>query len=159
MTIVSGKLIGIARRGAARAPMEELGEGAITVERGLEGDYRGARSENRRVTILAREAWEAALAELGAVPAALSLTWTARRANLFVEGAAPPKLRGGLVRIGPVLLEVTYPVQPCARMDQACPGLREALYPDWRGGFACRVLEGGQIGLGETVTALSAPSP
>lgn len=155
-TSVDGRLIGMARRSAPQAPMELMDEGWITLERGLDGDYRGARSQNRRVTVLARETWEAALAELGDAPRARALPWTTRRANLLVEGVGLPKMRGGLVRIGPVLLEVTYPLQPCARMDEACPGLQQALHPDWRGGVACRVLQGGRVALGETVTAQAA---
>ena len=50
-----------------------------------------------------------------------------------------------------MLLEVTYPTTPCARMDEARAGLR-ALHPEWRGGVTCKVLEGGRVAIGDNVT-------
>ena len=90
--------------------------------------------------MLAREAWEAALEALGAP----GIDWTARRANLLVEGAALPRAAGGVVRIGAVVLEVTGQTSPCSRMEEVRPGLLRALAPDWRGGITCRVVEDGQ---------------
>lgn len=111
----------------------------------------------RAVTVLAREAWDAALADLGD-EAAGRLDWTTRRANLLVEGVTLPRAVGGVVQIGASVLEVTYPTTPCARMDEeAYPGLKRALYPDWRGGITCRVLKGGPIALGDAVEVLHAP--
>lgn len=153
-----GTLIGIARRAVRGAPMEEIDHALITAERGMEGDCKGFRSPRRQITVLARGAWEAALADLSrTAPAPVVLPWTARRANLFVEGAALPKARGGLVHIGPVLLEVTYPTQPCTGLDVAHPGLFKAVYPDWRGGITCRVVEGGIVRVGDTVTVVLSP--
>ncbi len=158
MTATStGTLIGIARAAAARAPMEEIDQGLITSERGLEGDHKGAKFPNRRITMLAQEAWEAALADLAGPAGAVELWWTARRANLYVEGVALPQVRSALVHIGPVLLEVTGPTHPCQRMDEACPGLMDALRPGWRGGVTCRVLKGGLVVLGDVVTVLPLP--
>lgn len=151
-----GRLIGIARRNARRAPMEEIASGLITVDGGLEGDHKGPKFPLRRITVLAREAWEEALAELP--DKGVGLSWTARRANIFVEGVALPKARGGIVRVGPsVMLEVTYPTQPCSRMEEARAGLLKALHPDWRGGITCRVLEGGEVRLGDEVEVLVSP--
>ena len=61
------------------------------------------------------------------------------------------------MRVGAVVLEVTYPTTPCQRMDEAREGLMRALYPDWRGGVTCRVLEGGRVALGDAVAVLVAP--
>jgi MOSC domain-containing protein YiiM len=97
------------------------------------------------------------LAELGGSRGPVALPWTARRANLLVEGVALPKARGGQVRIGPVLIEVTYPTQPCARMEEAHAGLLKALHPDWRGGITARVLEGGTVRLGDPVSVVLRP--
>lgn len=152
-----GRLIGIARRDARRAPMEEITSGLITTDGGLAGDHKGPKFPLRRITVLAREAWEEALAELP--DKGIGLPWTARRANLFVEGVELPKARGGVVRVGPVVLEVTYPTQPCSRMEEARTGLLKALHPDWRGGITCRVLEGGEVRLGDEVEVLVSPPP
>lgn len=153
-----GRLLGIARRDRVRAPMEELSEGRITIDQGLEGDHKGPKFPRRRITVLAREAWEEALAELrDASGTGIELPWTVRRANLFVEGVRLPRVRGGVLRIGPVKLEVTAPTQPCRRMEEARSGLLKALHPDWRGGVTCAVLEGGVVRVGDDVEILHAP--
>ena len=148
-----GTIIGIARRAAHRAPMETLEASQITVEAGLEGDSRGAKYPDRQITIMSREAWEAALADVERP----DLPWTTRRANLLVEGVELPRAAGGVVRIGSVILDITGETNPCARMDEACPGLLKALHPDWRGGVTCSVVEGGPIALGDTVEVLISP--
>jgi len=137
--------------------MEEIDEGVIAAGGGLEGDHKGRKFPLRGITVLAREAWEAALAELEGSDDPVALPWTVRRANLFVEDAALPKARGGSVRIGPVLLEVTYPTQPCRRMEEAYPGLLKALHPEWRGGITARVLEGGRVHVGDVVEIVASP--
>lgn len=147
-----GCLIGIARRPASRAPMQETAEGAITLEAGLAGDFKGARYPQRQITVLAREAWEAALAELGGG----ALPWTARRANLLVEGLELPRGKGSRLSVGPALLEVTAETYPCARMEEARSGLLAALARDGRGGVTCRVIEGGRIAIGDPVAVVLA---
>lgn len=145
-----GRLIGIARRGAPRARMEEVERGLITTDRGLDGDHRGpirpGKVPKRQVTLLAREAWEAACADLGR-----DVPWTTRRSNLLVESLALPRRPGEVIAIGDVRLEVHVEIEPCQRMDEQVPGLQEALKPDWRGGVGCRVLQGGAIAIGDAV--------
>jgi MOSC domain-containing protein YiiM len=152
-----GRLAGIARRGAPRAAMEEIACGTISVAAGLDGDHKGRKFPRRQITILSREAWASALADLGADAALASLPWTARRANLLVEAVRLPRARGAVLRIGTVRLEVTNQTNPCARMDEACPGLLKALHPDWRGGVTCRVLSDGVVAVGDEVEILSSP--
>lgn len=152
-----GSVIGIARRAARREPMEELETAIITTERGLEGDHKGLKFKNRALTILAREAWEQALSELDPAEGPIDLHWTTRRANLLVEGVTLPRARGGIIKIGPVLAEITYPTQPCRRMEDARKGLLKALHPEWRGGVCCRILEGGTVNLNDPVEIIHAP--
>jgi MOSC domain-containing protein YiiM len=151
--MTQGRLIGIARRPARRAPMQEIAEGRISLEAGLDGDYKGAKYPRRQITVLAQEDWHAALAELDAP----DLSWAARRANLLVEGVALPRAPGGILRIGPVRLEVTAQTYPCARMEEARAGLLAALAKDWRGGVTCRVVQAGRIALGDAVEAIERP--
>jgi MOSC domain-containing protein YiiM len=154
---MSGRLIGIARRSGKRAPMEELVAGEVTVEAGLTGDSRGAKFKSRQITVLAREDWEAALLDVSDLMGPPDLPWTTRRANLYVEGIRLPRAKGGVLQIGPVLLEITGETNPCSRMEEAHKGLLSALHPYWRGGVTCRVSEGGPIRLGDEVTVLLAP--
>jgi MOSC domain-containing protein YiiM len=131
----------------------------ISLEAGVAGDHKGAKFKRRAVTILAREDWEAALAQLAAEgdEGAPGLDWTVRRANLLVEGVRLPRAIGATLRVGPTLLEVTYPTGPCARMEAARKGLLKALHPEWRGGVTCKVIKGGRVSIGDGVTVVSSP--
>ena len=158
---MSGRLIGIARRGQRRAPMETVKAVDVTAEKGLEGDHKGAKFKTRQVTVLAIEDWQAALEALGggAGEAAPSLDWTCRRANLLVEGLRLPRAKGAVITVGGmVTLEVTGETVPCGRMDEVAPGLLKALFPDWRGGVTCRVMDGGRIEMGDGVEVASSPA-
>ena len=139
-----GILLGIARAPALRAALVEVEEVEVGDSEGIRGDARGRKS-GRQVTVLFREGWESACRELG-----VTLPWVTRRANLFVEGIAPPK-EGGQLRIGALVLEVTQETQPCHLMETAHRGLKRALAPEWRGGVCCRVLKGGKIRVGDHV--------
>jgi len=139
-----GRLIGIARAKEKLAPLEEMQTALVTIGDGIEGDARG-RNTDRQVTILFREGWDAACAEVGA-----RLPWTARRANLFVQDVPTPRT-GARLSIGDVVLQVTKETKPCHMMDMAHMGLRVALRPEWRGGVCCNVVQGGTIKLGDEV--------
>ena len=138
-------LLNIAIREASRAPMilhEARDVGLVT---GLEGDFRG-RTRSRQVTVLSREAWAGACAELGT-----ELPWTTRRANLLVEGLDLEGTAGQRLHVGTVVLEITGETRPCDRMDEAHEGLRAALTPGWRGGITCRVVTPGRVQAGDAV--------
>jgi len=145
MTPRTGNLIGIARVAELRSPLEELTEARISMEAGIAGDARG-RKRDRQVTVLFREGWDDACRDLG-----MQLPWLVRRANLFVEGLAPPRAAGGRIAIGNVVLEVTMETDPCFLMEKAHVGLKAALTPAWRGGVCCKVLAGGAIRIGDAV--------
>jgi MOSC domain-containing protein YiiM len=142
-----GRLLAIACAPAKRAPMIERPEAPVSVAQGLAGDVRGPRAR-RQVTVLFRDGWEAACAELG-----VALPWVVRRANLYIEGVPPPPA-GGRLTIGAVVLEVTGETKPCRVMEAAHPGLRRAMAPDWRGGVTCSVIAGGILRAGDRVDVL-----
>ena len=96
---------------------------------------------------MARETWEAALAELDRG----ELDWSVRRVNLLSSGIDLPRAAGTILRIGDVRLEVTGECDPCSRMDTIAPGLRAVLIPDWRGGHLSRVVTGGRITVGDAI--------
>lgn len=146
-----GVLTGIARHGRPRGPIEVLESVHVSVEAGLAGDFRGAvkpgRLAKRQVSLIERTDWEAAMAELG-----VDHHWSVRRANLLVEGLDLPQRPGALVRIGDsVVLEIMVECDPCSRMEEVEPGLKAALTPDWRGGALARVIQGGDIRLGDSI--------
>jgi MOSC domain-containing protein YiiM len=146
---MSARLIGIARRDKPRAPMETPPRARISYDAGIDGDCRGT-TPDRNVTLIFLEDWEAACRDLGR-----ELPWITRRANLLVEGLSGFKQVGTRLKIGSVLLEVTEENPPCRVMDIQAEGLRVALQPDWRGGVACRVLQDGDICLGDSVAVVA----
>lgn len=155
--VTTGQLIGIARRPAPRARMATIEVAGVTAGAGLDGDHKGAKFPARGITVLSREAWETAIAELTDLAGPVPLPWIVRRANLLVEGVVLPQARGAILVIGPLRLEVTAQTYPCRRMEEAHPGLLKALAPDWRGGVCCKVIEGGRIALGDAVAVLFRP--
>lgn len=140
-----GRLLGIATRAKSRAPMQLHQQIEVSLEAGLAGDFRG-RTRGRNVTVLSREGWEAASAELGE-----SLAWHTRRANLLLDGIELRDSTASLLRIGTVVLRITGECQPCARMDEAREGLRRCLAPQWRAGVECSVVTPGTIRVGDPV--------
>lgn len=143
---------GIAIKPQKRGPMEEVASVMVTAQDGIEGDCRGrgGTSRKRQVTVLSLFQWEQACAELGK-----ALPWTLRRANVLVKGISNPELRFGPDNVGRKLylasglvLQVTGETDPCSRMDEAYPGLKDALSKDWRGGVTCRVEEEGRLQCG-----------
>jgi len=139
-----GQLLSIAWTPVKRGTMIPIPEADIGIETGLQGDARG-RKAGRQVTVVFREGWDAACADIG-----VKLPWITRRANLFVEGVPVPH-EGRRLVIGGAVLEVTQETQPCQVMEAAHRGLRAALTPDWRGGVCCKVLKGGMIRIGDSV--------
>ena len=61
------------------------------------------------------------------------------------------KARGRIIQIGPVKLKLTYPTRPWKWMVDAYPGPHESLHPNCRGGITSRVLEPGEVRIGNDV--------
>ena len=158
---MSGRLQGIAVRPERYAPLVEHAKIEIR-EDGLAGDHvrdrKGGARPNRIVSILAKEDWAAACADLS--PPAdpeRDLPWLTRRANLLVEGVRLPRAEGAVLSIGGVELEIRKQTYPCKRMETARAGLLKALAKDWRGGVLCKVLKPGEVKVGDPVEIVSSP--
>lgn len=145
-----GRLEAIWVKRARRGVMDAVPEATLLVGHGLEGSPR--HGSRRQVTIIEREAWEGVMAELGA-----DLDPSARRANLMVSGVSLRETRGRLLVVGECAIEIRGETRPCERMDQALPGLRQALRPDWRGGVFGGVLVGGAVRVGDPVELRELP--
>jgi MOSC domain-containing protein YiiM len=135
--------------------METVGHVAVTTAEGVHGDFRGGLasskpSRRRQVSLIEADCVTAAIAEAGAV-----IDWSDCRRNLLVQGLRIPRAEGTRVQVGKSLvLEITGECDPCERMDALHEGLRAALTPDWRGGFLGRVIEDGEIAVGDEIKVL-----
>jgi len=131
--------------------MDRAERAALVAGRGIVGNADQGR--RRQVTILEAERWAEATAELGS-----SLDPAARRANLLIADLRLAGTRGRILAIGPCRLRILGETRPCERMDEALPGLRRAMDPDWRGGAFAEVLEGGEIAVGDPVAWVASPA-
>jgi MOSC domain-containing protein YiiM len=100
----------------------------------------------RQVTILDEDVWNAITGRLG-----IALSPRVRRANLLVAEFPLVGARGRIVKIGKVRIRILGETKPCERMDEAFPGLKDALYPNWGGGAFGEVLNDGEIAVGRSV--------
>ena len=124
--------------------MDARESGVLIAGKGLEGNV--DRSSRRQVTIIEREVWEALMRETGS-----SAPPSTRRANLMIGGISLADTRKRVLRIGEARLEIAGETKPCERMEEAVPGLRAAMYANWRGGAFAMVLTGGSIRVGDSV--------
>ncbi len=83
------------------------------------------------------------------------MDWTERRSNVLVSGLDLQALVGSQIRLGSALVEVRGEVVPCHVMDAAKKGLKRALKLEWRGGVYGRVVESGQVHVGDKITIQS----
>ena len=151
----TGRLAGIARHDRPKGAMETVEHVAVTATEGVHGDFRGGMASTkpgrkRQVSLVEAESVSAAFAESGAL-----VDWLDCRRNLLVTGVRLPREPGTRVQVGQSLvIEITDECEPCERMDALHEGLRAALTPDWRGGFLGRVLEDGEIAVGDEIRVL-----
>jgi MOSC domain-containing protein YiiM len=124
--------------------MTAVGEARLVAGQGIDGTV--DRSRRRQITLVEREIWERLTRHLGGdVPASM------RRANLLVSGFVLADTRGREFSIGDSRLVIAGELKPCERMDEALPGLRDAMYPDWQGGAFAQVLHDGVIRVGDPI--------
>ena len=140
----TGRLDAIWLKRAHRGKMDPVHEAELIPGRGLAESV--GRSSRRQVSLLEREVWERVTGGLGS-----SLNAVARRANLLVSNMALVRTRGRILRIGETRLVIGGELTPCERMDEALPGLQDALKPEWVGGVFAQVLDGGVIRVGDVI--------
>lgn len=141
-----GTLVWIGLRPTRRAPPVAVESALLLAGRGLEGDHRsaGRGGGKRQVTLLQAEHLEA-LARLTGRDA---LDPGLLRRNLVVAGINLLALHNRRFRLGDALLEGTGHCHPCSRMEENLgPGGYNAVRG--HGGITARVLEGGQLRLGD----------
>ena len=144
MSSGAGRLEAIWSKRAHRGPTDARQSATLIEGKGVEGSV--GRSTRRQVTLFEREVWDALMRETGS-----SAPPSTRRANLMVSGVSLADTRKRVLRIGSTRLEIAGETKPCERMEEAVPGLRAAMYDNWRGGAFAKVLTGGVIRIGDVV--------
>jgi MOSC domain-containing protein YiiM len=125
-----------------RAEMKPLERVRAITGHGLEGCAH-ARPPKREVLFASAEHLESVDVPPGRI-----------RENLTVEGADVQEWPiGQRVAVGDAIFEVTMVCDPCQRMDDLRPGLQAEL--EGRRGMLARVVETGEVALGDEVQLLS----
>lgn len=140
----TGRLEAIWIKRARLAPMDAAASARLIAGRGLVGNADQGR--RRQVTIIEKEVWDRLMVQLGG-----TVDPSTRRANLMISGVPLAGARGRILRIGPCRIRIYGETRPCERMDEALPGLRAAMSPDWGGGAFGEVLDDGDIHVGDPV--------
>lgn len=142
-----GTLAWIGLRPSRGAAMVEPDAATLVAMRGIAGDhYQTDRNGARQVTLIAAE-------DVAAVASFLrrsEISPDLLRRNLLTRGINLIALKGRRVRIGSAILEITGECAPCSRMEgNLGPGGYNALRG--RGGLTSRIIEGGNVHIGDAV--------
>lgn len=129
---------------AHRGKMDGVDRATLIAGRGLAGNAN--QGGTRQVTLMDLEQWRQLMGAFHA-----DLGTDARRANLVVDGLDLVGSRGRMLRIGAARLVVRGETRPCERMDEALPGLQNAMGERWGGGAFAEVVDGGEISVGDDV--------
>jgi MOSC domain-containing protein YiiM len=142
-----GQLAWIGLRPARMAPVVSKTSAILIAGRGIEGDhYDTSRKGPRQVTLIAIEDLAATAGFLGIAELAPELL----RRNLVVRGINPWALKDRRFRVGAALLEGSGECAPCGRMEENLgPGGYNAVRG--HGGITARVVEGGEVRIGDLV--------
>lgn len=118
----------------------------VKTDFGIPSDYRSGTNPRRQITMIEEEALDEAAKILGRpVPDGAS------RRQVVTRGLDLNTLIGHKIKIGDIVLAIERYCAPCGRMNEELgPGGRDALR--WKAGVTCRVVSGGVLKVGESVT-------
>jgi MOSC domain-containing protein YiiM len=122
--------------------MDPVRSATLDAGKGVRGsaNYGG----RRHVTLISLARW----AELG-LELKHQIDPSVRRANVLLSGLDLENSGGRVLRIGSCLLRVGGETRPCERMEEAHPGLQNAMRKRWGGGAWAEVIAGGEIAIGD----------
>lgn len=143
---MSGRIEAIHVAAKSGAVVESRDSVETCPKRGLIGDRNEGGKPETQVTIVAQEQLAEAAEACGH-----AIAPGATRRNVTLSGVELRAEEGFRLRLGGVLLEYTMPADPCGLMEKLIgPGAKQALQD--RAGLCMRVLEGGSLSVGESVS-------
>ena len=140
---MSGSIISMRLCVGSRDPMKEVNDANFITGQGMEGDRHlrsDGRRSNRQVVIMDSET----LRHFDLLPGQV-------RENVTVAGLDFSSISAGdkVSLGGDVILEITGDCEPCARMDELRPGLKDEI--DGKRGLLAFVEKGGVVSVGAEV--------
>ena len=126
-------------------PMDAKAAATLRANKGIVGN--ADQGGTRQVTIIEKEVWESLMDQVGG-----DLDPGSRRANLLVSGnIGLAHTTGRVLKIGSCRVRICGETKPCGQMEEALPGLQEALKDNWGGGAFGEVVNDGEIAVGDPV--------
>ncbi|MEC9438270.1 MAG: MOSC domain-containing protein [Chloroflexota bacterium] len=140
---MSGSIISMRLCVGSRDPMKEVNDANFITGQGMEGDRHlrsDGRRSNRQVLIMDSET----LSHFDLLPGQV-------RENVTVAGLDFSSISAGdkVSLGGDVILEITGDCEPCARLDELRPGLKDEI--DGKRGLLAFVEKGGLVSVGAEV--------
>ncbi|PYZ95176.1 sulfurase [Salipaludibacillus keqinensis] len=140
-----GELRAIWIKQMSRGPMDKEISGRLVENQGLENN--ADQGGKRQITLMEEEVWTELMDQFNE-----KLSPATRRANLMLKGIRLAHSKGKTLQVGPCQIKIYGETTPCYRMDEALPGLKNALKEHWRGGAYGVVLNSGEIQEGDSVS-------
>jgi len=136
------KVLHLFRTPKKSIPMEALASATAVADRGFSGCAHARAASKRQLLLVDRETLDA-----------MDLQPEIIRENITTDGLNVNGLPlGQRLRVGAALLEVAAVCTPCDQLEKVRPGLRREIYG--RRGMLCRVVEGGEIRIGDAIEKL-----
>src|SRR5688572_29170301 len=158
--IQCGRIASLHVHGAHGEPMLTVPEFELVAGKGIVQDtrYFARKSRNgeptkRQVTLIEREQ----IAEHCAVLGLTSIPPGVVRSNIETEGINLAALAGRHLRVGTAVLLIGKPRDPCDKMDQIAPGLRQ-LMDHGKQGVLATVVVSGTVRLSDEISVCSEPA-
>lgn len=135
----TSRVVGIWVTPVRRQPAVAVEASRAVADLGLDGDAHAKAGSDRQVLLMDRETLDA----LGLAPGDLKENLTTAGFPLYDQPS------GALLRVGDAVLKLTGPCTLCGKTEAIRPGLRQELAG--RRGMLARVVEGGEIRVGDAV--------
>ncbi len=153
LDLAPGELAWIGVRPTRREPLQSVPSTTAVATLGLEGDHRLGKTpgSGRQVSIISEEFIAQAAHFLGRDAIDPGLL----RRNLVVKGVNLNALRRQRFRIGSAVFDATQLCHPCARMNENL-GKGGVAAMMGHGGLCAKIIESGDIAIGDEVSVLPA---